>query len=184
MRLSASAALVCCLLLGLPRVARADTIIVNGGWQSFSWDNAPGTFSSNGPFTFTSAFTTKLTVTDAFLDGDRFQVFDNNVSLGLTSLPKDDGTQVGGDADAALANSKFSSGTFQLVAGSHSISIETIGTAKGYPSGSGYLRVDGSGGTRDNPEPASLVLLVAAGLCAAGYRWRHARWRPGFVGQD
>ena len=83
MRLSASVALVCCFWLALPGTARADPITVNGGWQLFSWDNAPGTFNNGGPLTFSAAQLTRLTVTDAFLDGDRFQVFDNKVSLGF-----------------------------------------------------------------------------------------------------
>src|SRR5438045_1800298 len=47
------------------------------------------------PWTFTApAFGAILTVTDAFLAGDRFQVFDFGASIGLTSDPQDRPTAV------------------------------------------------------------------------------------------
>jgi hypothetical protein len=152
---------------------------MGGGWQTFSWTNAPGSFNAEGALSFTSTQASKLTVTDAFLDGDRFQVFDGATSLGLTSVPVDDGTQVGGDADAARANPKFSSGVFSLAAGSHAINIKITGIAAGHSSGTAFLRVDtassgqpGSGGPGASPEPATVTLLVAAGVSLAGYGWR------------
>jgi hypothetical protein len=185
MRVVATAALVCCLLAGPSATARADTLAVGGGWQTFSWTNAPGSFNAEGALTFTSAQTTKLTVTDAFLDGDRFQVFDGATSLGLTSVPKDDGTQVGGDPDAAKANPKYSSGVFALSSGSHAITIKVASIAVGHPSGTAFLRVDAPsvdrpppGGPGDSPEPATFTLLAAAGVCLAGYRWRRHRLKP------
>jgi hypothetical protein len=172
MRLFVSAALVCCLLLGRPCPARADNITVDGGWQSFSWTNAPGTMNTEGPLSYTSAQQTKLTVTDAFLDGDRFQVFDKDMPLGLTSPATDDGTQIGDKASAALSNPKFSSGSFLLSPGSHSITIKIVGTAVGHSMGTGFLRADTLGAPSHTPEPAGLTLVLAAGACVACYRWR------------
>jgi hypothetical protein len=189
MRVLATAALVFGLLAGPSAMARADSITVGGGWQTFSWTSAPGSFNAEGTLSFTTSQTAKLTVTDAFLDGDRFQVFDGAKSLGLTSVPADDGTQVSGDPDAARANPKFSSAVFALTAGSHAITIKTVGIAAGHPSGTAFLRVDsdsggqppsgGPGGTPgDSPEPATCTLLVAAGVCLAGYGWRRQRRKP------
>jgi hypothetical protein len=174
MRPLSPAALACCLLLFASGTARAGTIIVGGGWQAFTWDNAPGTFNSEGPLTYTSANPTRLTVTDAFLDGDRFQVFDNGTLLGLTSAPTADGNSVDGNPDAAVTNPKFSSGKFLLAAGSHAVTLKITAIAPGYPSGSGYLRVDLVGPVA-TPEPACLTLLAAAGAYWTGDRWWRSR---------
>ncbi len=174
MRHLATVALACGLALATAGAARADTIVVGGGWQAFSWDNAPGSFNNEGALTFTSGVATKLTVTDAYLDGDRFQVFDNGTSLGLTSVPTSDGFSVFNNADAARADSRFSSGVFALAPGSHAITIQITAIASGYPGGTGYLRADAVDPTA-TPEPAGLTLLAAAAACWAGARWRRVR---------
>ena len=47
----------------------------------------PADFAPAPPWTFLAPFGALLQVTDAFLAGDRFQVFDFGVSIGLTSAP-------------------------------------------------------------------------------------------------
>src|SRR5215467_4270887 len=92
----------------------------------------------------------ELTVTDAFLAGDRFQIFDFGTSIGLTSVPF--GTaDCGDDPVVCLATPGISEGSFLLGGGNHSLTI--IPTLSG-GGGAAYLRVD------PVPEP-SLWILTA-----------------------
>src|SRR2546423_8396552 len=115
------------------------------------------------PWTFTApAFGAILTVTDAFLAGDRFQVFDFGASIGLTSAPSGS-ADCGDDPVPCLSTAGISHGTFTLASGSHSIRITPTLSGGG---GSGYLEVQAV------PEPAAWVLL-ATGLGMFGlYRKR------------
>jgi hypothetical protein len=108
------------------------------------------------PWTFTApGGGVQLTVTDAFLSGDRFQLFDFGVSIGLTSLPAAGiAVDCGDDPVPCLANPAMSHGVFLLGAGNHSLTLRPTLSLGG---GSGYLRVDVV------PEPATL-LLVATGF--------------------
>ncbi len=64
-----------------------------------------------------------LKVVDAGFAGDRFQVFDNGILLGLTSAAGNSyPDSVGLDFDQAWADSGYSRGMFLLGAGNHSIS--------------------------------------------------------------
>lgn len=114
-----------------------------------------------------------LTVTDAFLAGDRFEVFDFGVSIGLTSLPtgSDD---CGDDPVPCLSAAGVSSGSFVLTPGNHSLTLTpTLAPDDG---GSGYLRVDAS---PEIPEPSAWILL-AGGLAAMPVckrRWRRSAGR-------
>ena len=127
--------------------------IVNSGWAEFTWFNGPGTLNQEGPFTFNSAFPTLLKVTDGYLDGDRFEVLDFGLSIGLTSVPTDDGSTANNNYDFAYGNPLWSSGAFPMAPGPHSISIRNIQIPVGYPEGAGALRVDLI------PEPSALALL-------------------------
>jgi hypothetical protein len=145
---------------------RADRIEVGAGWAVFFWDQGTGAFNSEGPLTFRSASPVVVKVTDAFLVGDRFEVYDNNVLLGATSRPVADGTNILGDADAAFANPKFSRGAFRLGAGSHSLTVKLIEAAPGFSAGAGFLRVDSV------PEPGALALAALGAVAALGSCWR------------
>src|SRR5690606_35581913 len=82
----------------------------------------------DGPWTFTLAAPGTLTVLDGFLSTDRFELFDNLVSIGTTSAPIDGGT-CGSDISCALGDSRYSSGIFALAAGDHSLTgTQTLGT--------------------------------------------------------
>jgi YVTN family beta-propeller protein len=102
-----------------------------------------------------------LTVTDAFVAGDRFQIFDFGASIGLTSVPS--GTaNCGSDPVVCLNTPGISSGTFLLAAGNHSLTLTaTLSPMNG---GAGYLRADAA-----VPEPVSWTLF-AAGLATFALR--------------
>jgi hypothetical protein len=134
-------------------VAAADPpLTIGGGWQQFNWHLSISPTNSDGAFTFTAASLVRLDVTDAHMDGDRFQVLDFGVSLGLTSVPTDDGSDTD-SPDAAFADLRWSSGTFLLGVGAHSIELVTVQAATGFADGTGYLRAV--------PEPSTWAVVAA-----------------------
>jgi hypothetical protein len=116
-------------------------ITVASGWQPFDWTGAAPVDSTDNPFTFTLAQPGYLSVTDTFIDGDRFEVRDGTTLIGTTSVPLDDG-QSQADPNLAFQTGRFSWGQYPLAAGAHSINIRVIQEATGFTDGSGYLRVD------------------------------------------
>jgi hypothetical protein len=106
-----------------------------------------------------------LKVTDAFLYGDQFQVYDNGVALGLTSTP---GTGPGTtDPDVAYADPGYSKGLYALGAGNHSVTFQAVQSPFG--SGGAYFRADVV------PEPGTLTMLGLAMTTLAGYRARRSK---------
>jgi hypothetical protein len=94
-----------------------------------------------------------LTVTDAFESGDRFEILDFGVFVGMTSLPAAAGAiDCGDDPVPCRATAGISSGVFALGAGNHSITIVPL-LSQGL--GAAYLRVDVV------PEPAVVGLMLA-----------------------
>src|SRR5262245_7701913 len=93
------------------------------------------------PWTFTApAAGVTLTVTDAFLTGDQFEIFDFGASIGLSSVVVPSG-DCGDDPVPCLANPATSSGVFQLAAGPHSLEISAV--ASPFLRGAAYFRLDG-----------------------------------------
>jgi len=113
-------------------------------------------FLDTPPWTFTAPSQgAVLTVTDAFLAGDRFQVFDSGADLGLTSAPSGN-ADCGDDPVPCLADPNISKRSFSLAAGDHAITIYSVLAS----SGSGYLRVTAI------PEPSSLLFIALGGVAA------------------
>ena len=125
----------------------AITLPTDGTWTSFDWFEAPYVLNDFtdpisfagqlvqigpnldflfGPFTYSSSSPLLLDVIDVFENGDRFSIFlDGNSLLGQTTAPDNDGVSVGNDIDAALADDRWSRGTFPLPTGTHQIFIKT-----------------------------------------------------------
>ena len=174
--------------------ASAGPITADGTWYQFVFNaggagtgcfggclstlNPVATDALAPPWTFSGDAT--VTVLDLFIQGDTFELFDNLVSLGVSSVPGDDNT-CANNIGCALADPDYSRLVVALGAGPHSLTISNLSSA--IPSGgAAVFQVAPSTVTSPNPipsavpEPASL-LLVASGVagCAARLRFRRRK---------
>jgi hypothetical protein len=124
----------------------------------------PTTFADAPNWTFIApAGGAFITVTDAFTTVERFEVFDGLTSLGLTSLPNDQG-DCGDDPVVCLIDPNASTGTFAVAAGPRSFSIVPTVSPDGL--GSAYFMVT-AGAETTVPEPASWIpALLGLGTVA------------------
>ena len=171
------------LLLVLPaKPAFATPIQADGSWYEFLFDAggaATGCFGGctatinptasdplTAPWTFSGP--AMVTVLDLFLSGDTFELFDNLVSLGISSAPIGGGG-CGNDIGCALADPFYSRLVVTLGDGAHSLTITNVDSAVS-GGGAAVFRVAPSSSV---PEPSS-VWLIATGLAAlvAGSRRR------------
>lgn len=133
-------------------------ITVGAPW--FSTTTVPPAFFWNpadGPFDYAHPGNTAVYVTDDFLTGDQFEVFDNFVSLGVTNpVAAVGGGEIG--PDAAFADPTYSSGCFNRPAGVHSISLDVI--VNPFGSGRGYIQV------LDGSCPGTLVVDIDIKFCS------------------
>ena len=106
------------------------------------------------PWTFTAPAPVMLAVTDGFLAGDTFSVFDFGVLLGSTPAVLM-GPSCGFDPNVCFADPDISHASFLLAAGSHSLTI-TVQPAQIL--GEGFFRVQ----TVPEPGYAGLVMVAAA----------------------
>jgi hypothetical protein len=132
----------------------------------------PTEFLPAPPWTFTADVGgATLTVTDVFVSGDQFEIFDFGTSIGLTSIPVA-GLDCGDDPVVCLATPGMSNAIFALAAGPHSITITPSIVPE--PFGVGYLMVTGASAAV--PEPSTLFLLATGvGLIARAAGRRSAR---------
>ncbi len=164
----------------IPSFASSATIALDKGsaWTEFRFDlEREGgswleTNSNLGVLSFTVSLTEAglLQVSDAYLAGDRFEVFSNGISLGLTSVPLTIGDDVDDDYDLALNDNRWSSGSWMLAAGDYKIS----GFVREMPQkmGRGALRVV------DIPEvplPGSFPLILGIGAAFGAVALRKRR---------
>ena len=166
-----SSAFVVGLIALTPAKAATVTISVGDGWHDFGFGGVGSNWSNS--FAFTLLSTATLRVTDAFLSGDRFnilQILPTSVSLGQTSAPGSSGDQVGGNYDAAFADSRWSSGSFVFGPGSYEVT-GTV-TASPFGGGGGAVQLVAGGVASAVPEPATwaMMLIGFAGLGLASRR--------------
>jgi hypothetical protein len=146
-------------VLGLSSNVSAGPISVGGGWTTVSFGGVGSNFSEE-PYTFTLAGNGLLKVTDAFAIGDTFDIYDSGLGLLFsTSLPNDDGANAGNDYDFAYADTRWSSGSIELSAGSYSITAIT--TASPFGGGDAGLMVSN---VVNSPATLALFAIGFAGL--------------------
>ncbi|MCC5613112.1 PEP-CTERM sorting domain-containing protein [Nostoc sp. CHAB 5834] len=116
---------------------------------------------NEGPFTYTSSHPTIIDITDDFVKGDQFEIFNFGTSIGFTSLVPvvQDDIEIG--PNAAFADPTYSSGSFLVDPGSYSITIQAIGQS--LSSGRGYIRIRKA----SVPEPTSTLAFLALGTLGA-----------------
>lgn len=140
-------------MLMLPMQAQSQTTLTPDTWFSFSW-------SGLGPVsTQFTATTTTLRVTDSYVVGDMFEIFDDGVSLGTTSVVSSAGgtdEPFGFDADGAFASGLYSTGVFTVEAGSL-IEISVFQSTDCCTGGSAFVQ------SVVTPEPGT-VAIFAIGL--------------------
>jgi hypothetical protein len=118
----------------------------------------PTEFAPAPPWTFAAGGGgALLSVTDSGEAGDRFEVFDFGISLGLTSLPV--GTpDCGSDPEVCRITAGISSAQFLLGNGAHSLSITPVSSPSG--GGAGFFLVTDAAAAV--PEPSTWALVAAA----------------------
>lgn len=138
-----------------------------GEWKIFEFGEAGEPATGNGslgppPWTFTAPDVgALLKVTDAFLAGDEFDIFDFEILIGSTStVPVDDEVSCN-PPNGCFRDPSFSHGVFDLAAGPHSITITP--SASPYGAGAAYFRAD------PVPEPSSVLGALAFGAFGAGW---------------
>ena len=95
-------------------------------------------------------------VADAFNPGDVFDVYDFGAFVGETS-PSVQGDFIIDDPDVAFPDPTFSSGSYLVGSGDHSITIRTA--AAPFDGGAAYFRLK-TVDTSVTPEPGALALLA------------------------
>ncbi|MBS0563150.1 MAG: VPLPA-CTERM sorting domain-containing protein [Proteobacteria bacterium] len=166
--LKALATATALLTAGAATATPVTPLTIDTGWTSFAF-GAVGTLAKR-TYSFTLTGHAILKIVDGFSSGDRFQVFANNVSRGLTSMTTP-GFTTGNKWDLAFANPNFSHRGFHFGPGTYTVSIlvaQRSGTDTGLHNGA--VRLD----TSPVPVPAGGLLLISALGAAAAARRRKA----------
>jgi len=172
--------------LGFVGTAAASPLAVFGVWNEFTFRNVsefargcfdfdpdlralvcepPGSASfllHEPPWEFTAPIPVILSVTDGFISGDAFDVFDFGTLIGSTPLVPP-GSFCGNSEDFCLANPGISHAQFGLPAGPHQIEIKPIATV-GLFAGA-FMRVD-------VPEPTCFWLFATGAFGVWAFRLR------------
>lgn len=130
--------------------------VKGAGWVS-DQINAADTNSLDSPYVYNLSVPAKFRITDQFITGDHYKVYDFGVLICETS-PGIVGIPFGDDvfADAGWANPAYQKAECKLSAGPHSLTIQGDG-AGGIPAGF-YTRLDS--------EPGKVPAVTAWGMAA------------------
>ncbi|HET6564752.1 MAG TPA: hypothetical protein VFG52_05015, partial [Xanthomonadales bacterium] len=123
-----------------PAGTSTTALVLDGGWQSFSW-GAGEPVDASPEFTLSGAAC--ISVVDAFLPGDQFSVFDGATNIGSTFAPvltTDDYPGSTGDPAVAFTDDNYSRGSFEVGAGDHQFRVSVINNP--FNNGSAFIRAD------------------------------------------
>jgi hypothetical protein len=147
----------------------ANPIAVDAGWYGFCFAGVVGSPAVEGcqneaigtagnTITFTALNNVYLQVTDAFLKGDRFNVWvDGMLSFATSDVAIQYGSTT--NPDAAFADPTYSSGQVLLAPGYYEVDIFALQTP--YPTGGGaYMRVV----TASVPDGGMTLMLLCGAL--------------------
>jgi hypothetical protein len=111
-------------------------------WTQFNWTGGDGAPVNENPIAVTAVGPVVFSVTDAFCRGDRFTVSEGATTLGTTSVPGSTGCTPGDTEDPAVAfaDPTYSSGTFALASGGHSLDI--VVSTSPFGGGAAFYSVD------------------------------------------
>lgn len=149
--------------------------ILDAGWTSDSISYAY-TDSSDSPYSLNLSVPAYFRITDDFVTGDKFYVYDGASLILTTSTTTPAVRTAFGDnlsADAAWVSSTYEHGEILLGPGTYSLRVQGNG-AGGVPAGF-WTRLDSVPPTGEVPEPFSLA--VWCGLGAVGIAIGAARRR-------
>lgn len=139
-------------------VARAEPLVLDGGWQTFEIPLGEAPIPWGSTFEVSLSAPALLIVQDAYLNLEGFEVFDNGVSLGETSFPDERGGHEESDPDVAGSLSTFSRGEFLLAPGDHVISgTDLFSILSDESPAVSFIRLD----SLAIPAPGTLALLFA-----------------------
>jgi hypothetical protein len=133
--------LVCLCTIVMSQPSNAYVITPDNGWKTFNFGGVGSKWDKI--FSFDLLTPGILSITDAFLAGDLFEVFNIGISLGFTSTPTvqpEDRNYISSNYDAAALDPRWSTGSWNLDAGSYVIS--GIATQSPFNIGTAALRVD------------------------------------------
>jgi hypothetical protein len=175
------------LILGAAQQsAHADTALVSGSWVVLDQYGPDGgsmlnNYFTGGPWTWSGTGT--LYVTDLFVIGDGYTIYDNGVAIDTMPVPVPDYSSLGysdpygsgnytTDASTAYLDGRWATATIDLGAGDHSFTFLETSIPTGFTDGTIAFGVDIPG----VPAPPSLLLLGSGLIGLAGARLR-GRWR-------
>jgi hypothetical protein len=167
-----AAVLLSTVVVALPALASSIDGYIDGPWMKFLFPQGAGqdatgicnncspdptapTVDLESPaWDFSLTGMAEFRITDAFLRGDSFAVYDGGV-LKLTTPSVDEGVSCGSDPANCFGLADVSWGIFTLGSGSHSLTIKTA-VSPYTGGGAAFFRIDRIIST---PEPLTLILL-------------------------
>jgi hypothetical protein len=153
---------------------------LDGGWaydqvQNYvlSYGSTPtaGAASDSSPYVFTLASSANFLITDAFVPGDSYAVYNGN-SLLLTTTAGSGGSDNATDGASAWADPEYDHGSIVLGPGTYSLTVESQNETGVLPAGF-FTELASSNPTGTVPDGGSLTVITGllwAGLLGLGAR--------------